>query len=108
MSHDALDEFVSKLNTDETLRAALGERFGDLSGGVPADDLIAFAGEQGYSFTVDEAQEELSEDALEGVAGGFSLSGSTYLKLGDISSTEFEEIKVTYSTENVSFNFMKY
>jgi len=103
MSQDSFTEFVGKLNTDEALRAAVTERFGDLSGDIPADALINFAGERGYTFNVDEAEEELSEDALEGVAGG-----AAYIKY-DLSttSTDFQQIKVTYSPIKSSFNFYK-
>jgi len=106
MSQDSFTEFVGKLNTDEALRTAMTERFGNLSEDIPSDALIAFAGERGYTFNVDEAEEGLSEDALEGVAGG---AGDLFAKVEYLSttSTNFEQIKVTYSPIKSSFNFFK-
>jgi len=106
MSTTNLKEFMAKVASDEKLRSAFSDRF-EKGKEIPADDLIAFAGEQGYSFTVEEAEQELSEEALEGVAGG-----AGYLKIGDIkgesldttsTSNTFEEIKVTYSPLRTSF-----
>ena len=100
MSRDAFADFVKKLNTDEELRKAAKERFQGLEGKVPEDELLEFAEEQGYAFTVEEAKEELSEAELEGVTGG------TYLKMASTyDSYQFEEIKVTYSTDLSSFYF---
>ena len=105
MSQDNFAEFVSKLNTDEALRTALQARFGDLSKDIPSEQLIDFASAQGYSFSVEEAEEQLSEDALEGVAGGL---GELYLKIDATQTTNFEEIKVTYTPVRSSFNFTKF
>lgn len=74
MSRESLAEFTSGINTDESLRTALGARFGDLSQDIPAAELIEFAGEHGYTFSVEEALDRLSEEALDGVAGGAGTS----------------------------------
>jgi predicted ribosomally synthesized peptide with nif11-like leader len=70
MSQKSFSDFVKNVNTDKSLGDALRERFGDVSQQIPAEELIGFAGEHGYDFNVEEAGEELSEGALEGVAGG--------------------------------------
>lgn len=104
MSQDAFSEFASKLNTDESLRAAMAERFGDLRGDIPAEELMTFASDQGYRFSVEEVEEELSEEALEGIAGGL---GEVKLELEATTSFQFEEIKVTYSPKTLFFQFIK-
>lgn len=76
MTQKSLNEFIKKVDSDERLRTSLEERFGDMSD-IPSKDLIAFADEQGYDFTVDEVKEDLSDSELEGVSGG-TLS---YLKV---------------------------
>ena len=103
MSNDALREFVGKLNTDADLQAALGERFGDLSEDIPAEELISFASSQGYEFTVDEAEVELADEALEGVAGGIDTI-KVFPKVEIDLTASFEEIKVTYVPRTTSFN----
>jgi len=105
MSQADFKEFITKVNTDETLRSALQDRF-DTGTEIPAEDLIAFAGQKGYSFSVDEAEEELTDEALEGVAGGAS-----YLKIqgieGESTSLSGDYLKIKYSPTTTSFNFIK-
>lgn len=72
MTQDAFGRFVADLGADASLRAAMEQRFGDLSNDLPADDVIAFAAERGYDFSVEEVGDELSEEALSSVAGGAS------------------------------------
>ena len=105
MSGRSFADFTASINTDDALRTALTERFGDLSQDIAADELIDFAGKHGYTFSVEEAENQLSEEALEGVAGGLSIG------VGELSNN-FEEIKVTYLKYDGTaskFNFyMKY
>ena len=109
MSQDDFKRFLSQANDDAALRNALFERFGSDTD-VPAEQVIAFANENGYAFTVEEVQDELSDEALEGVAGG---AGDYYLKLGDIEgeSLSFDnkanKLQVRYASESFSFNFLK-
>ncbi|MDX1647979.1 MAG: Nif11-like leader peptide family RiPP precursor [Longimicrobiales bacterium] len=101
MSQDALKEFVKTINTDESLRAAFEERF---SGGdaIPADQLITFARDRGYEFTVDDAKEELTDAELEGVSGGTIKyeydASSPYLYTFDydMEAGTFDYLKVTW------------
>ena len=103
MSRDEFMEFLKKLDGSAEMRADLHERFGDQDG-VPAGDLIAFAGDHGYEFSVVESDGELSDAALEGVAGG----AFNYYKIStELRSLSFEEIKVTYQPSTQKFNFEK-
>ena len=104
MGQDQFTEFVSKLSQDAALQAAMSERFGDPSGGVPADELIAFAGDHGYDFSVEEAEGELSDAALEGVTGGAS---TLFPKVEAPTLNNFEEVKVTYLSTQRVFTFDK-
>lgn len=70
MSRTDFTRFMSRLNTDESLRKGLQARVGDRTHQIPAEELIKFAGENGYRFSVTDATEELSDDELEEVAGG--------------------------------------
>lgn len=103
MSTESFAEFTRSINTDEALRTAMTERFGT-GQNIPADDFIAFAGEHGYEFSVEEASDQLSDAALEGVAGGIGI--------GELDTRTFEEYKITYvkiDTTLNSFNlFAKY
>jgi len=56
---------------------------------------------------VEEAEGALSEEALEGVAGGFHGEVFPKLEIEQTASIKFEEIKVTYSPRTLSFNFLK-
>lgn len=104
MSQQDFQRFQKEINEDEALLTALTERFGDLSD-VPADELTGFAAEHGYEFSVDEAQDELSDAQLEAVAGG-----AGYLKLGGIEGEADKAspmLMLGYSAESASFNFSK-
>ena len=103
MSQSDFQAFIQKISSDSALQAALGERFRP-GQDIPAEELISFAGAQGYSFSVEEAEAELSEDALEGVTGG----ALTYMKEvtpNPLSTSYFGGL--TYSPSTLSFNFPK-
>ena len=104
MSQDALARFLGQLNSDDALWSALEEKFGDLDKGVPADQVMAFAASRGYEFDVTDISDEISEDALEGVAGGLSLSTGDFTTM----KYNFEEVKVTYSISPTIFTAIKY
>jgi predicted ribosomally synthesized peptide with nif11-like leader len=105
MSQADFQKFIQSVQSDEALQAALADK---LKGGqsIPADDLIALADQHGYSFTVDEAQDELSDAALEGVAGGTT---SYFLKIDGIDGESLLSSynKIEYSTDTSTFDFIK-
>ena len=77
MSEEQLKSFLEKAKGDSSLQEKL-------KGVTDADSVIAIAKDAGFMFTVDDfnkAQSELSEDELEGVAGGVNfwcvLDGTT-------------------------------
>jgi predicted ribosomally synthesized peptide with nif11-like leader len=106
MRHGALAGFLNRLRTDEALRASLEEHFGDLSGDIPAEDVSDFAAAQGYDFTVDELEEELADEILAGVAGG-GIQAFPKVEIDLTSTYDSEEIKVTYTPNTRSFNFLE-
>jgi predicted ribosomally synthesized peptide with nif11-like leader len=68
MSKESLDQFVQKVADSEELQARVGEE-------IHADALIALGAEHGCEFTADDltAGAELSDEELDGVAGGIKL-----------------------------------
>ncbi len=68
MSKENLEQFMSKVADSEELQARIGEE-------IEAEALIALGAEHGCEFTAEELQEsvELSEDELDGVAGGLGV-----------------------------------
>ena len=65
MSKENLEQFMSKVADSEELQAKIGEE-------IDAEALIALGAECGCEFTAEELQEsaELSDEELDGVAGG--------------------------------------
>ena len=73
MSKENLDQFIQKVTDSEELQTRIGEE-------IDADSLIALGAEHGCEFTADDltASAELSDEELDGVAGGgkkFSIRG---------------------------------
>ena len=68
MSKENLDQFIQKVTDDEQLQARVGEE-------MDADSLIALGTEHGFEFTAEDlaANVELSDEELDGVAGGFGV-----------------------------------
>lgn len=77
MSKEIAREFLHKTREDETLREGLESQ-------TTLDDVVAYAGENGYEFTTEEFHEstmeiyeengvELTEEQLESAAGGVSI-----------------------------------
>jgi predicted ribosomally synthesized peptide with nif11-like leader len=78
MSKESLDQFIQQISDSEELRARIGEE-------IDADSLIALGAEHGCEFTAEDltAGAELSDEELDGVAGGIKQpetqgSGLTY------------------------------
>ena len=65
MSKENLDQFIQKVTDDEELQARIGEE-------IHIDSLIALGAEHGCEFTAEDlaANAELSDEELDGVAGG--------------------------------------
>ena len=65
MSKQTLDQFIQKVTDSEELQARIGEE-------MDADSLIALGAEHGCEFTAEDlvANVELSDEELDGVAGG--------------------------------------
>ena len=70
MSQESLDQFIQKVTDDEELQARIGEE-------IHIDSLIALGAEHGCEFTADDltADAELSDEELDGVAGGVAILG---------------------------------
>ena len=94
MSKESLDQFIQKVTDDEQLQARIGDE-------MDADSLIALGAEHGCEFSADDltAGAELSDEELDGVAGGAGFikfdgivrSGSKYR----IGPAKYEKIKWT-------------
>jgi|TARA_B110001454_G_scaffold42263_1_gene41482 predicted ribosomally synthesized peptide with nif11-like leader len=65
MSKENLDQFIQKVTDSEELQARIGEE-------MDADSLIALGAEHGCEFSAEDlaADVELSDEELDGVAGG--------------------------------------
>ena len=65
MSKETLDQFIQQISESEELQTRIGE-------GIDADSLIALGAEHGCEFSADDlaADVELSDEELDGVAGG--------------------------------------
>ncbi len=68
MSKENLEQFMNQVADSEELQTRIGE-------GIDSDSLIALGAEHGCEFSVDDltAGAELSEEELDGVAGGGKL-----------------------------------
>ena len=62
MSEEQLKAFIAKAKNDQSIQ-------GKLKAAKSSEDVVAIAKEHGYEFTADKIT-ELSEEELEGVAGG--------------------------------------
>ena len=68
MSKENLEQFMIQIAESEELQAKIGEE-------IDAESLIALGAENGCEFTEEDIQEsaELSDEELDGVAGGFHV-----------------------------------
>ena len=91
MSVEQAKAFMEKLDSDKTFLT-------QVAGAGSDESRLELAQEAGFNFTTEElasamgesASEELSEDELEGVAGG-------YLKIGDIAGESFKWLSRGYT-----------
>ena len=75
MSTEQLKAFLEKVKADTSLQEKL-------KAASDADAVVAIAKEEGFSISADDltkAQSELSDEELEGVAGGTVLVASTFV-----------------------------
>ena len=74
MSKESLEQFMEKVGNNEELRSSIENQL-DSDGNISVDALIAFGADNGCDFTVDdlEGAAELSDEELDGVAGGISV-----------------------------------
>ena len=81
MSEEQLKAFLEKLKADTNLQEKL-------KAAADSDAVLAIAKEAGFSISADvlkSAQSEISEEELEGVAGGFLSLGTFWSKApGDV------------------------
>ena len=72
MSKENLEQFMKQIDSSEDLQSRIGDE-------IAGDDLVALGAEHGYEFSVEELSGlgELSDQELEGVAGG-----AAYIKRG--------------------------
>tara|TARA_B100000029_G_scaffold79637_1_gene71153 strand:+ start:501 stop:800 length:300 start_codon:yes stop_codon:yes gene_type:complete len=64
MSKENLDQFIQQISDSEELQARIGDE-------IDAESLIALGAEHGCEFTVEDLHAELSDEELDGVAGGW-------------------------------------
>ena len=73
MSKESLEQFMQKVGRDEELRSSIESQL-DSDGNITVDALIALGSENGCEFTFEDLTQneavELSDDELDGVAGG--------------------------------------
>ena len=70
MSKESLEQFLTQVDVSEDLQEKIGEE-------IDIDAMIALGAEKGYEFSADDFSEtdELSEEDLDGVAGGYVWEG---------------------------------
>ena len=90
MSKETLDQFIQQISDSEELQTRIGEE-------IDADSLIALGAEHGCEFTADDltAGAELSDEELDGVAGGavyvkFDGIGRRGIDVGPIGRVGFD------------------
>ena len=71
MSKESLEQFMEKVGSNEELRASVENQL-DSDGNISVDALIAFGADNGCDFTAEDLEDsvELSDEELDGVAGG--------------------------------------
>ena len=81
MSKENLDQFIQKVTDSKELQARIGEE-------IDADSLIALGVEHGCEFSAEDlaAEAELSDEELDGVAGGLARSQVLFKTLRGVQS----------------------
>ena len=75
MSKENLDQFIQKVTDDEELQARIGEE-------IDTDAFITLGAEHGCEFSAEDLSEnaELSDEQLDGVAGGLASAKTSEAK----------------------------
>ena len=63
MSKENLEQFIQQISDSEELQTRIGDE-------IDAESLIALGAEHGCEFTAEDLHAELSDEELDGVAGG--------------------------------------
>jgi predicted ribosomally synthesized peptide with nif11-like leader len=85
MSKENLDQFIQKVTDSDELQARIGEE-------IDIDSLIALGAEHGCEFSAEEltAGTELSDEELDGVAGGaFAIANAVFSGFRDSDTGKF-------------------
>ena len=79
MSKESLEQFMEKVGSDDELRVSIESQL-DSDGNITVDALIALGSENGWEFTFEDLQQtaELSDEELDGVAGGVWEGGGEF------------------------------
>jgi predicted ribosomally synthesized peptide with nif11-like leader len=105
MSNESFKKFMEKVQSDQSLKQELRAAGGDA--GMPVAAVVAFAAGKGYEFKVEDVSSELSDAALENVAGGGAqphMIGSTLTQ--DISVLKIDGLSTYLSSAgNLMFKF---
>ena len=73
MSKENLEQFIQQISDSEELQTRIGDE-------IDAESLIALGAEHGCEFTAEDLHAELSDDELDGVAGGLAQTAEGGLK----------------------------
>ena len=92
MSQQSLEQFLEKVAQSEELQSTIGEE-------IDVESLIALGAEHGFEFTAENlaANAELSDEELDGVAGGLAQTAEGGLKAFKLKIDSFPEEGVSLS-----------
>ena len=85
MSQESLEQFMEKVGSNEELRSTIENQL-DGDGNIGVDALITMGAENGCDFTVEDLTQnvELSDEDLDGVAGGVGSADSYSVALDQL------------------------
>jgi predicted ribosomally synthesized peptide with nif11-like leader len=102
MGNNSFKMFLAKIQNDESMKQELRAASGETT--MPVEALIAFAAGKGYEFKVEDVSSELSDAALDNVAGGGAqphMAGSTLVH--DISVLKIDGLNAYLSSAGITF-----
>ena len=103
MSKESLEQFMEKVGSNEELRASVENQL-DSDGNISVDALIALGSENGCEFTFEDLQQtaELSDEELDGVAGGVYEGGGGFNRKRGVGFTMQSNASVGVFFKNVA------